>query len=92
VQELLENKRILVADDARLSGGSIDAVTTLLIQNGLNVVAIASVLNEADPITHMQGIPYFATGKIPTFDKTEAGYTPRPETCEGIPFYIKEIV
>jgi adenine/guanine phosphoribosyltransferase-like PRPP-binding protein len=90
----LKDREIIVTDDARLTGGSINATVALLQQLDLPLVAVVSVLNEADPITEIQGpkyaVPYFSLAKIPVFTKDARGFHPNEGTFDGVDSFFIE--
>lgn len=81
---------VLLVDDARLSSGTVSSSITLLRRMGIRIAAVATVLNEHDPVTTIDGIPYIWLTKLPIFDRVEAGWKPRANSYQGLgSFYIE---
>ena len=89
--DVLSSKRIVIADDARLTGGSVEAMVKFTQQLDLNPVGVVSVLNEADLIDEIEGIPYFGLVKIPIFLGDEQGFHPIEGTFERVSVFYQEI-
>lgn len=90
----LKDRRTIITDDARLTGGSINATVALFQQLDLPLEAVVSVLNEADPITEIPGpkypVPYFSLAKIPIFSKDTQGFHPNEGTFDGVDLFYLE--
>jgi len=87
------NWRVLWVDDARLTKGTSQSSIELLKGRfGLEIAAMATVLNEAEPTDNIDGIPYIGLTKLPVFDRVEGGYLPREGSFEGLEyFYLPNI-
>jgi adenine/guanine phosphoribosyltransferase-like PRPP-binding protein len=81
----------LVVDDARLSSGTLSSSITLLRKLNVPIAAIATVLNEHDPVDSIDGIPYIWLTKLPIFDRVETGWQPREGSYQGLPSFYVEV-
>ena len=85
---------VVVVDDARLTGGTIESMVRHCQQFGIQVKAVASVLNETEPTDTVtingQAYPFVWLTKLPLTIKTKEGYLPIPGTYNGLQnFYIE---
>lgn len=81
--------RVLLVDDARLTGGTLDSSLDLARRIGLHVVAAATVLNEAEPVDSLGGIPYVWLTKLPLFTGELGSLRPAAGTYDGLGhFYL----
>ncbi len=92
----LESGGIVIGDDARLSGGLIEAAIKALRRTGevldldLEPSAVISVLNEHEETKQILGVPYFSLAKVPIFRNLENGYQPIEGTFEVVNnFYVE---
>lgn len=82
---------VLLVDDARLSSGTISNSIKLLQQMHIPVAAVATVLNEADPVAEISSAPYFWLTKLPLFERCDQGWKPKAESYTGLDyFYLEE--
>lgn len=87
-QELARKKaRVLIVDDARLFGGTIDAGLRLLAQFGIEVAGIATVLNEGPPVKQINEIPFVWLTKLPLFAQVKEGLQPIPNSYTGLEYF-----
>jgi hypothetical protein len=81
---------VLLVDDARLSSGTVSSSIALLRHMNIRIAAVATVLNEHDPVYEISSIPYIWLTKLPIFDRVEGGWQPRPNSYQGLEaFYIE---
>jgi adenine/guanine phosphoribosyltransferase-like PRPP-binding protein len=81
---------VLIVDDARLSSGTVTSSIALLRQMNVPIAAVATVLNEHDPVSEVDGIPYIWLTKLPIFDRSANGWTARAGSYRGLPaFYVE---
>ncbi len=82
---------VLLVDDARLSSGTIDNSIKLLQKMQIPVAAVATVLNEADPVAEISSVPYFWLTKLPLFERCPQGWRPKADSYKGLDyFYLEE--
>jgi hypothetical protein len=91
---IAQGKGVVVIDDARLTGGTIESMVRHCQQYGINVQAVASVLNETEPVDTVtingQVYPFIWLTKLPLMVKTKDGYLPIQGTYEGLRnFYVE---
>jgi hypothetical protein len=90
IAKTLKDKPVVIVDDARLTSGTMDASIELARKMGLNVAAVATVLNEADQTDQLHGIPYVSLTKVPVFNRGERGLEPIPGSFDGVNnFYLE---
>ncbi|HLV35637.1 MAG TPA: hypothetical protein VKY59_11010 [Spirillospora sp.] len=82
---------VLIVDDARLSSGTVTSSINLLRQMNVPIAAVATVLNEHDPVDEIDGIPYIWLTKLPIFDRGADGWTPRAGSYKGLPAFFVEV-
>jgi hypothetical protein len=82
---------VLIVDDARLSSGTVTSSIKLLRQMNVPIAAVATVLNEHDPVDEVDGIPYIWLTKLPIFDRGADGWTPRAGSYRGLPAFYVEV-
>jgi hypothetical protein len=82
---------VLIVDDARLSSGTVTSSINLLRQMNVRIAAVATVLNEHDPVDEIDGIPYIWLTKLPIFDRGADGWTPRAGSYRGLPAFFVEV-
>jgi len=81
----LLDRGVLLVDDARLSSGTVNASIALLKQHAVPIAAVATVLNEHDPVEAIDGIPYVWLTKLPLFDRLDSGaWRPRAGSYDGL--------
>ncbi|MAU12962.1 MAG: hypothetical protein CL607_24300 [Anaerolineaceae bacterium] len=81
---------VLLVDDARLSSGTVSSSIELLTKMNIKIAAVATVLNEHDPVDEVDGIPYIWLTKLPIFDEVEGGWQPRAGSFKGLDnFFVK---
>jgi len=79
--------KALVADDAFLTGGTIEAAINLLTQFGIRPSGIVTVLNEGPPTDNIQGIPFVYLTKLPLSAQVPGGFQPIPGTYHGLDYF-----
>lgn len=82
---------VLLVDDARLSSGTVSSSIELLNKMNIKIAAVATVLNEHDPVDEVDGIPYIWLTKLPIFDKVEGGWQPRAGSFQGLDNFFVEV-
>jgi adenine/guanine phosphoribosyltransferase-like PRPP-binding protein len=82
---------VLIVDDSRLTSGTVNASIALARKMGLNIAAVTTVMNEADPTDVVEGVPYVSLVKIPIFHRDEAGLHPTEGSFEGVRWFYQEI-
>ncbi|MCL5994549.1 MAG: hypothetical protein M1546_00650 [Chloroflexi bacterium] len=87
-------KEVVVLDDARLTGGTIESMVRHCQQCGIKVKAVASVLNETEPTDTVtingQDYPFVWLTKLPLMVKTKDGYRPIQGTYQGLRYFYVE--
>ncbi len=91
IAQVLGNKAVVIVDDARLTSGTMDASIELAKKMGLNLAAVATVLNEADQSDHLNGVPYTSLTKVPVFNRDKQGLHPIKGSFDSVNnFYIEK--
>ncbi|MHB9032057.1 MAG: type I phosphoribosyltransferase [Anaerolineae bacterium] len=83
--------RVLVIDDARMTQGSINTGVALLKRFNIPVAGVATILNEGEPTSEIDGIPYIGLTKLPLFMPVAGGLAPIPGTFRGLDYFYREI-
>lgn len=86
-----ESFKVVLVDDARLSEETIRASLQIASKHGLEIVGIATVLNEHGITDSINGIPYVSLTTLPLSEKTSKGYAPIQGTYGGLDFFYKEV-
>ncbi len=87
----LENKPVVIVDDARLTSGTMNSSIELARKIGLNLTAVATVLNEADQTQQLKGVPYISLTKVPVFNRDNNGLHPVEGSFNGVRnFYLEK--
>jgi len=84
---------VLLADDARLTMGTITASLELFKKLGISVTGITTVLNEGSPIhsianTEGKEIPFRWLTKLPLSHLVSGGIQPIPGTFNGLEYFL----
>ncbi|MCA9881521.1 MAG: hypothetical protein KC615_06005 [Anaerolineae bacterium] len=82
---------VLLVDDARLSSGTVSSSIELLNNMNIKIAAVATVLNEHDPVEQIDSIPYIWLTKLPIFDRVEGGWQPRSGSFQGLENFFIEV-
>ncbi|MFH1086040.1 MAG: hypothetical protein V1772_09790 [Chloroflexota bacterium] len=91
IAQVIADTPVLIVDDSRLTSGTVNASIALAHIMGLNIAAVATVMNEADPTERVEGVPYVALVKIPVFHRDDAGLHPTEGTFDGVREFYREI-
>jgi adenine/guanine phosphoribosyltransferase-like PRPP-binding protein len=81
---------VLLVDDARLSSGTVTSSIQILHKMRVKIAAIATVLNEHDPVNEIEGTRYIWLTKLPIFDRDVSGWHTRPGSYEGLEYFYVE--
>lgn len=91
IAEKLGDKPVAIVDDARLTSGTMDSSIELARKMGLNLAAVATVLNEADQTDQLHSIPYISLTKVPVFNQEKQGLHPVEGSFDGVNnFYLEK--
>ncbi len=91
IAESLGDKPVVIVDDARLTSGTMNSSIELARKMDLNLAAVATVLNEADQIDQLHGVPYVSLTKVPVFNRDNQGLHPAEGSFDGVNnFYLEK--
>lgn len=90
IAKVFGDKPTVVIDEARLTSGTMNSAIELGRKMGINVVAAATVLNEAEPTDEIDGISYINLVKLPVFSKDSQGFHPTEGSFAGVDVFYKE--
>jgi len=91
IAHVFSDKPTLILDEARLTSGTLNSSIELARKMGINVVAVATVLNETEPADKIDQIPYFNLVKLPVFTKDDKGFHPIEGSFNGVECFYQEI-
>ena len=91
IAEALGDTPTVIVDDARLTSGTINGSIGLARKMGINLVAVATVLNEAEPTEIIDNVPYVSLVKIPVFSKDCLGFHPIEGSFKGVESFYQEV-
>lgn len=83
--------KLVVVDDAKLTGGTIDSGIALLHKMNIPIAGIATVLNEGDPVSEIEDIPFVWLTKLPLMMRVKGGLQPIPGTYHGLDYFYQDV-